>query len=114
RLAQLGERRLDKAEVAGSSPASSIRYLQGIRSLPVIEDSECASSVRPADFLAGLPNGLSRGDAGLGPTTRPPRGDLKGDLGRVVGLQSRPGVWWGDGGADGQSSVGESRQVGGG
>jgi hypothetical protein len=39
--------------------------LQGIRPLPVIEDSKCASSVRPADFLAGLPNGLSRGDARL-------------------------------------------------
>jgi hypothetical protein len=77
RLAQLGERRLDKAEVAGSSPASSIRYLQGMPVLPVIEDLKCASSVRPtdvlvgplerpADVLASLPNGLSCGDAGLG------------------------------------------------
>jgi hypothetical protein len=48
------------------------------------------------------------------PTTRPPRSDLEGVLGRVVGLQSRPGVWWGDGGADGQSCAGESRQVVGG
>ena len=47
-------------------------------------------------------------------TTRPPRSDLKGVLGRVVWLQSRPGVWWGDGGADGQTGVGESRQVEGG
>ncbi len=43
--------------------------------------------------------------------TRPPRSDLKGVLGRVVGLQSRPGVCWGDGGADGQAGVGDSRQV---
>jgi hypothetical protein len=46
-------------------------------------------------------------------TTRPPRSDLKGVLGRVVWLQSRPGVW-GNGGADGQASLGGSRQAVGG
>jgi hypothetical protein len=47
-------------------------------------------------------------------TTRPPRSDMECGLGRVVWLQSRPGVWWGDGGTDGQSSVRDSRQVVGG
>jgi hypothetical protein len=69
--------RFDKAEVAGSSPASSTWYLQGIPAIAVIEGLKGASSARPADLfdepsvrptdvLAGLPNGLSRGDAGLG------------------------------------------------
>jgi hypothetical protein len=55
------------------------------------------------------PPSLSFGAGGVflwSPTTRPPRSDMKGDLGRVVGLQSRPGVWLGDGGADGQAGVG--------
>lgn len=43
-------------------------------------------------------------------TTRPPHSDMEGVLGRVVWLQSRPGVCWGDGGADGQASVCKSSQ----
>jgi hypothetical protein len=35
--------------------------LQGIRPVPVIEDSKGASSVRPADLLAGLANGAVDG-----------------------------------------------------
>jgi hypothetical protein len=44
-------------------------------------------------------------------TTRPPRSDMKGVLGRVVWLQSRPGICWGDDGADGQASVHKSKQA---
>ena len=65
RLAQLGERRLDKAEVAGSSPASSIRYLQGIRPLRY-RGLQGASSVRPADFRYLAP-ARSGGQSRLGP-----------------------------------------------
>jgi hypothetical protein len=48
RLAQLGERRLDKAEVAGSSPASSIIGVAHRRGLRLLE-------TRDDEVLTGFP-----------------------------------------------------------
>jgi hypothetical protein len=54
--------------------------------------------VRGPGGWPSAPPSLSFGAGGVflwSQTTRPPRSDLKGVLGRVVWLQSRPGVWWG-------------------
>jgi hypothetical protein len=84
RLAQLGERRLDKAEVAGSSPASPISRTSLPTSSPPTRDRvRAGQSRRRRSFRQSMPQAGSR--------TAPRRSEDLGQpyLGGAVGIDQR-------------------------